>query len=462
MNRCSIFMKYPIGAAAVLGVLIVVTGCYHQDDNNLLEAPPVGTIRVVHALGDGPVLRFSSNLAVIATLDYAESSPVVIANPGDIGVDVTFTDPATLVMTPLLSDVPVTLSEGRLVALIVHGSFAVPQIMIIDTVVNDLDATADEIEIRYANATQDSVDIYLTDADELLANVSPSQTLAGGAFSDSIVATASDNYRLRVTRENDATVVYDSGTFVIPAEGRRDFTVVESFGPRADALRAIIAAELAVLESPNQVDTAEMRSFNAVADEDSIDVDITDQATAANIASDTVLFGDLSAFTEFTPVDVTAAYGVASNPGNVAFQLDLESAPTVFYTFVAAGSQANQTLTGDFVASADMRPTETVARVHFVHASESAGSVDVYYLNPGESPVDGQPTAFGIRLFDNFRNSVFEGAIDVYVTNAGTTTELVGPVQVNLASRDLLLFHITDSVGGGAPIQFNVSVEPAP
>lgn len=455
-------MNYPIGAAAVLGVLIGITGCYHQDDNNLLELPPVGAIRVVHALGDGPVLRFSSDLAVIATLAFAESSPAVITDLGDIGVDVTFTDPATLLMTPLLSDVPVTLTEDRLVTLIVHGSFAVPQIMIIDTMVNDLDATADEIELRYANATQDSVDVYLTDADELLAMVSPSQTLAGGAFSDSIVATASDNFRLRVTRENDATVVYDSGPFIILAGALRDFTVVESFGPRADALGVIIASEVSTLVFLNQVDTAEIRSLNAVADEDSIDVDITDQATAANIASDTVPFGDLSAFTEFTPVDVTASHSVASDPGNVAFQLDLESAPTVFYTFVAAGSQGNQTLTGDFVASADMRPIETVARVHFVHASESAGSVDVFYLDPGESPVDGQPAVAGVGLFDDFRSSVFEGAIDVYVTNAGTTAELVGPVQVNLASRDLLLFHITDSVGGGAPIQFNVSVEPAP
>jgi hypothetical protein len=452
-------MSYAVRAVAVLGVLMVVAGCYHQDDNDLFEIPPSGVFRVTHAVADAPELIVTINGARLTSLDYGQTTALIESDPGDVSFDLTYVDPATGETTTLLSDVVVTISEDRVLSVVVRGSLAMPETLIVDTALNELDAGLQEIELRYVNATQNTVDIYLTDADELLANVAPSQTLASGGFSDSIVALASDNYRLRITAENDTDVLYDSGPFSIDATARIDFTVIESFGPRADALRATVASAIANFEFANLADLAAVRSLNSVADETSIDVSVSDQATSANITSDTLPFGALSAFTTTPAADVTGAYSVASDPLTEAVSTDFSMAPGGFYTFAAAGSSSSQSLIGVAIQSSDMRPAETIGRLHFVNAAESAGNVDVYYLDSGEVPDNGTPTLSTFGLLDHSQNAVLEGSVDVYVTAAGQKSVLVGPVPVAVASRDLLLLYLTDSPGGGAPIQLEVTPE---
>ncbi|MEE9254894.1 MAG: hypothetical protein V3U43_08165, partial [Pseudomonadales bacterium] len=117
-------MKYAVRATTVLGVLILAVGCYHQEDNNLFEAQPVGGLRMVHGMDDGPTLIFSVFGVESARLEFARSFPVLGIALGDISVDVSFIDPVTLDQVELLTDVALTIVEGRVVTLVVHGTFA--------------------------------------------------------------------------------------------------------------------------------------------------------------------------------------------------------------------------------------------------------------------------------------------------------------------------------------------------
>lgn len=453
-------MKYAVRAAAVLGVAILAVGCYHQDDNNLFETGPVGGLRMVHGMAEGPTLIFSIGGIEVATLEFARSFPVVDTAVGDVSVDVSFTDPVTLDQVDLLTDVVLTTAEGRVSTLVLHGTFASPLAMIIDTALNELDAGASEVEVQYANVSQGSVDIYLTDAAEPLA--APSQTLVSGGFSDSIVGTASDNFRLRVTPENDPTVIYDSDVLALVAGVRSFIMVHESFGPRTDAVDTMFADEFNTVTLPNVVDTGAIRALNAVADETSVDVEIADQDTAVTLFADSLLFEQISAFIETDPTIATAEYSVASDPGNVALQLsNLPVSSGAFHTFVTAGSATNQTLTGVFSTSRDFRPTAMLGRVSFINASESAGEVDIYFLDPGELPEDNVPGAI-VAFKGNFQGELAAGPTDLYLLETQTTNVLVGPVQLDIASLDLLLFYITDAVGGGTPVRFNIVAETPP
>lgn len=453
-------MKYAVRAAAFLGVLFLACGCYHQKDNNLLDLP-MARLRVVHAVDDGPLLTFVVSEQQRAQLDFGQASPILETILGNISVDVDYVDPDKRALTSLLQNIPMTTINGHVVTFVVYGSFAAPLSLTSDTVLHTLDAG--QCEIQYINVSRESVDIYLTDASEALANVPPSLTLATGGFSDTLVEPANANYRLRVTPENDSTVVYDSDAFPID-EGVRTLVLVrDSFGPRTDALGATFADELATIVFPNVVDTVAIRALDAVADETSIDADITDQDSTTTILSTPLVYEELSPFTDTDPTTVTYAYGVASDPGNIAYQVaNVSLTPSQFDTFVAAGSSTNQTLNGIFAARPNMRPVATVGRFQVINASESAGTVDVYYMKSGFVPQDGVPTLNSLVYLASAQSSVYAGPVDIYVTQAGTKDILVGPIAVDVVSHDLRLLYITDAAGGGTPVNVTIFTETPP
>ena len=440
---------------AVLSLLMGLTACDSDSDSDRTpaEPPPPASIaraQALHASPDAPPVVISFNQqAAAGETDYREGTPVVNLTAGEVEIRVEGVLPGG--NATVIGPVTVTFEEDTFYRVVAVNDVANVEAVILEQ--PDTDVPAGEVRVRVLHAAPlaPEVDVYVTAPEADLASSAPLGTFGFGGDLGPVDVTAGD-YQIRVTAAGDPdAVVFDSGTVTLAASGNLLVAAVENTSAGGSPVNLVVqpADNGAEAFTLFDVDTpADVRVIHAVPDAPAVDVVVNDDFDSPLVSN--LAFPDFTPFVSVPP----SAYNLKVAPSgtmNAVLEADLELASGERYSVFAIGTLG--TGIDALVASDDPRRVATEARVRVIHASPSAGNVDIYITAPG-ADINGESPALEDVPFaaDTGFLSVAEGDYDVTVTPTGSKTAAIGPVTIPVVNGGVYTAAARDAAGGGAPL----------
>ncbi|MRX27795.1 DUF4397 domain-containing protein [Kangiella sp. HZ709] len=424
--------------------LAIVTAC--SDDNDLVLPVPKTNIQVVHASQDAPAVNILVNGEnTIADLDFANASSRIELDAATYSVQVDGITPEDDVA--VIGPVDLDLAEDQL-----YTAVALNETVSIEPVIlSQANATPPTgqltLQVLHAASNAPTVDVYLTAPGTDINTESPTTTLA---FKDNLSPTDIDagDYQIRITPTGSKTVVYDSGTVTLPAGLLLNVLAVTNTGPGDNPVNLIATTpdgNLTLLDSANSTD---LRVFHLSPDAPAVDIIVND-GFATPLLSD-VAFPNFSGFLT-VPADT---YNVKVVPTGtttpVVIDADLTLEAATNYSVLAVNNLTN---IEPLVISDQIRPIATEAQLRIVHASPTAGLVDLYLVAPATDITSLEANFRGVDFKqDTGILSLAAGDYDVIVTPTGSKTPAIGPAAITLNAGGVYTIIARDNAGGGAPL----------
>lgn len=425
-----------------IGLLMLAILCSGCSETRFQAATGSGIVRGVNGSVDSSDVIFRNEEISLGQLAYKSASGGRewdnLSYTFNFDMSLPNADPIRL------ASAPVDVVDGMDYTILVAGRTADPSALVWERPIRDWEGTETELEIGFghANSTLGPVDVYFLD--------SGMQPVLGGEagtvdFGDYIVDAEypAGDYQIFVTAPNDpATLLYSSSTVTL---GGGDSYI----GMFLDADPSITGPVSMRIVSTNgtTVEVSDSRFpptiqfVNAAFGNGNIDV-VVDDDYANPLVSD-LPFGTLSADVDAPTVISTFAY--AATGTTTPF---LEQDTLVFLgsrsMVVVAGELGSE---GTLQLPSDRRGIDTVGRYRFTHASFNAQSVDLYFLDAGET-VDTRPPNLFLVPFgsDSGVSAQFVQTFDVVVTPNGEDTIIAGPVSVAFDTNDVVEIILLDTV----------------
>lgn len=193
------------------------------------------------------------------------------------------------------------------------------------------------------------------------------------------------------------------------------------------------------------VTTAQLRVVHASPDAPNVDVLVDNAAVLTNVA-----YKAASSYLE-VPSGSRNLKVRATGTSTVVIDQNGTLAQNSFYTVLATGrvaSIAPVVLTDDQTS-----PASGSVRLRLVHASPTAGNVDIYVTAPTADIATATPTLANVafRAASNYLE-VPAGTYRVRITPAGTKTVAIDANNVALVAGQVRTAVAVDAAGGGAPL----------
>jgi hypothetical protein len=316
------------------------------------------------------------------------------------------------------------------------------------------------VQVFHAAPAAPAVDVYVTAPG---AGVTSQEPLGSFSFKGSLgpVSVPAASYEIYVTLAGTKTVVFDSGTVPLTAGADLLIAAEQNTGPGTAPITLAVTDSTGANSTLLDVSTpANVRVIHASPDAPAVSVFANESFTTplvpclafpgysgaqANPCPTSTAYVPVFPVTSVGSVQVTP-YG---NPGVVAIDAALSLAAGKRYSVYAVGTLAH---IAPLVLTDDTRRIATEAKLRVVHASPSAGNVDVY-LTPTSSLTGATPVLTNVPFkADSGFLPVTAGSWFVTVTPTGTTTAAIGPLAVTLANQGIYTAVAVDHVGGGAPL----------
>ena len=151
------------------------------------------------------------------------------------------------------------------------------------------------------------------------------------------------------------------------------------------------------------------------------------------------------------PADVLFSGGITLSPGDAIVQYfaGLRSDP-------ASGNALNVVGPG---AIEDYRPIPDYAQVRAVNGAAGSGPLNVFLLRPGETSAS-RPAAFPLLDFGATQGTVVgAGDYDLVVQDSDGTA-IIGPERITLVETSRYSLLLTDTAGGGPPLEWVLDPSP--
>lgn len=446
-----------LSLAATAAFVLAACGSSSTNDDDDVAVPPQPTpttsLRVHHSVADAPDVNVLANgNAVLEAVPYGASSGVLSVDAGDYSLQVDGILPDGSVAT-VIGPADATFSQNTRYEIFAIGSAADGTIepLIFANMDSEIDAGNARLQVVHASPAAPTVDIFLTAPDADLTAEAPAATLQFGDFTGQLDVPAGE-YQVRITVAGDpAAVAYDSGAIELPDGADLVVAAVNNTATGASPVMLQIADGEGSMLLPDVNAGADIRVVHASADAPPVDVTVNNAASPA-IAG--LAFGSGTDFINLPAadylIDVAAAGGTPVVIDDAPLSLATGDALSVY----AVGALGDGSLTLAVVGDAQRR-VATEAQVQLVHASPSAGNVDIYVTATDD--ISGASPAFADVPFDSTALvstgyvSLLPGDYVVTVTAAGTQTAAIGPIPLTLEGGGIYTAVAVDSEGGGLP-----------
>ncbi|WP_110457618.1 DUF4397 domain-containing protein [Shewanella algidipiscicola] len=432
-------------------VMFGLSACNDDDDDIIkLPEPMLETqVRVIHAGVDAPKVNVNANGAALLTdVDYAVSSgfTTVPVDTYAIGVDAQLADGSVLeVLTAELD----AMAEMQYTAVAV-GKVAEDtlQLKLIANAVSDIATDYARVQVLHGASDVGLVDIYVTAPGVDITSQAPTLSANFLDVSDQLEILASD-YQIRITASGQKTPVFDSGT--VPLQAGNDYLIsaIPNAATGDSPVALLVALDDAQLVLQDTMTGSDVRAIHAVADAPAVDIFLDG---AAIPAVDMLSFSELTDYLNVPEGDHTIT--VAADADNSLVVID--AAPVTLaqgasYSVLAVGSLSDSDI-APLVVMEDRRRVATEAKLNIIHASYSAGNVDIY-LTPSSDITAATPALSNVPFKATSGSlSVPAGDYVVTVTGTGSKTAAIGPLNVTLAAGNLYSVAAVDAANGGTPL----------
>lgn len=432
-------------------VMFGLSAC-NDDDDDIIKLPePVleTQVRVIHAGVDAPKVNVNANgVELLTDVDYAVSSgfTTVPVDTYAIGVDAQLADGSVLeVLTAELD----AMAEMQYTAVAV-GKVAddTLQLKLIANAVSDIATDYARVQVLHGASDVGLVDIYVTAPGADITTQAPTLSANFLDVSDQLEILASD-YQIRITASGQKTPVFDSGT--VPLQAGNDYLIsaIPNAATGDSPVALLVALDDAQVVLQDTMTGSDVRAIHAVADAPAVDIFLDGAATpAVNMLS-------FSEFTDYLNVpEGDHTITVAADADNSVVVID--AAPVTLaqgasYSVLAVGSLSDSDI-APLVVMEDRRRVATEAKLNIIHASYSAGNVDIY-LTPSSDITAATPALSNVPFKATSGSlSVPAGDYVVTVTGTGSKTAAIGPLNVTLAAGNLYSVAAVDAANGGAPL----------
>lgn len=431
-----------------------ISGCSSDDDEVAMPAPEVtyANVRIIHASSDAPEVTITADGEVLNGLegvDYQAASGrfEVASGTYDVGVTAILPgDDAEVLQADL------TLEADKNYDVFALGDVSDESLTLLPVISDETAVQAGnaQVQIVHAASHAPTVDIYVTAPD---ADIYTEQPLVTAAFKDAtdLMQVMAGDYQIRITPAGTTDVVFDSGTVPLPDGADLLIAATNNVGAGTSPVTLLVSdgTDTTLIRDKNT--PADIRVVHAISDAPAVDV----IANNASTIVDGLAFPDATDYLSVAAadylIDVVADADnsvVAINDAAVSLQAGMK------YTAIANNTLAMPEL--DLMM--DMpRAIATEARVRIIHASPSAGNVDIYVTADGDiSAMD--PTFANVpystdALAETGYVSLAGGDYVVTVTAAGTKDVAIDTRTLTLMDGKVYTAIAADGAMAGASPQ---------
>lgn len=434
---------------AMLAVLlpVSVTACLDGSDPD----PLAGTaeLSVIHASADAPAVDLSLNGQVVTrNLDFKQAWPNQLVGAGSTEIIVRGVLPGGA-RPAVIGPTTVTLEAQRRYAVFALGNAASIQPLVITRETSAVPAGSVRLQVVHAAPAAPRVSVYVTAPNANLAASAPAGTFS---FRESFgpATVPAGEYQIRVTPAGTpGTVVFDSGPVRLDAGADLLIAAVPNTTRGASPITLLATTPGgARLELLDRASTAALRVIHASPDAPAVSVIANDNFAQPLVPS--LAFPAFTGFVDVPPATYNVKVTPAGNPGVIAINANLPLAAGAEYSVFAVGRLA---AIEPLVLRDDRRRVATQAKVRILHASPTAGPVDLYVLAPGAALATATPAFTNVPFkADTGYVSLAAGSYDVVVTPTGSRTAAIGPARITVANGGIYTIAARDAAGGGTPL----------
>ena len=424
-------------ACSILPLFLI--GCSDDDDDVVQEptpSPEYANVRVVHAASDAPMVNITANDAILNDLesvDYQVASSRFEVETGMYDIGVTGILPG--------ENAEVLQADVTLEADMNYDIFAVGNVgdeslslLTVTSMETAVDAGNAQVQIVHAASMAPMVDIYVTAPD---TDITAEQPLVTAEFTDAtdLIQVPAGDYQIRITPAGETTVVYDSGTVNLADGADLLIAATNNVGTGDSPVTLLAADGDGSFKIWDAEAGAAIRVVHGISDAPAVDV----------VANNEIVLVDGIQFPRTTDYLSVAAGDylidvVADSDNSVVAIDDAELTLEVGMSYTAIANNVLAAPELDLLV--DMpRSVATEAKVRIVHASPSAGNVDIYVTADGE--IDAVDPAFADiayetgDLVETGYVSLAEGDYVVTVTPTGTKTVAIETGVLTLENGEI-------------------------
>lgn len=449
------FYQRSFTCIAIIGS-IFLTGCEYEDEE---DGEGSGYAQYVNLVPQSPDIEFVIDDDSESQLSFTEAT--AYTSVSNVSYDIEFNQilPNTE-NSNFIDDETLKIDNKKVHSYILYGETDYPSSLEIEIDVSDVydeDFDDDYAMVQFANLASynDTVDVYILDADGSLTNQSANYTLSLADTSGDTELEAGD-YKLVFTQSGTDTILAMKNDITIEEGEALSYVLVsyDSAGIDDSFFSIVELNNSGARKLTNEAQDSYLRVSNTISNTNAISVA---QTSTSNMVAENIYFGELSDFIPIAIDEPDTATNIDIYLYDSESQALLESTSIDFYAddvaLLLGSGNANATVTS-YSSTEDLRMIETHGKLLFSHNidNESSTSISVKVIEQGSSP-DSYDDSDSFSYLSSLDVEIEAGDYDVYVYDSDTNDLLLETTVYDVQTGDVINIILSDYEYGGSPYQ---------